>query len=100
MAKNGIAAAPKVLSTTAPPINPPRALATLKADIFAVEASSGAAEPYFITRICMGGTLAKETIPKKNAATTNAHWLEATKPIMKRETIIAVGQKMRVEHPD
>jgi len=34
------------------------------------------------------------------AATTNTHWFEATKPIMKRETIRAVGQKMRVEHPD
>ncbi len=42
-AANGMALALNELSMTAPPINPPSALAILKAEMFAVAASSGAA---------------------------------------------------------
>jgi hypothetical protein len=62
-----MAPAPNELSTMAPPINPPSAFAMLKAEMFAVAASSGAAFPYFITRICIGGTLAKDAMPKTKA---------------------------------
>jgi hypothetical protein len=48
-AANGIALAPNELSITAPPINPPTAFAILKAEMFAVAPSSGAAFPYFMT---------------------------------------------------
>ena len=66
-AAKGMALAPNELSTMAPPINPPSAFAILKAEMFAVAASSGAAFPYFITRICIGGTLAKDAMPKTKA---------------------------------
>jgi hypothetical protein len=55
----GIALAPSELSTAAPPINPPTAFAILKAEMFVVAASSGAVVRYFMTLICIGGTLAK-----------------------------------------
>src|SRR6266704_6984955 len=59
-----MAPGPNALSTRAPPIMPPSAFARLKAEMFVVAASSGAAVPYFMTRICIGGTLAKEVMPK------------------------------------
>jgi hypothetical protein len=55
-----MALAPNKLSTTAPPINPPSAFAILKAEELAVATSSGTALPYFMTRICIGGTLVKD----------------------------------------
>src|SRR5882724_2113702 len=93
-AAKGMALAPNELSITAPPINPPSAFAILKAEMFAVAASSGAALPYFMTRICIGGTLAKDATPKTNAAARNGHLNGATKPVTIRDAIIAAGQRM------
>jgi hypothetical protein len=61
----------------------------LKAEMLAVAASSGAALPYFMTRICIGGTLAKDAMPKRKAAARNGHLNGATKPATIRDTIIA-----------
>src|ERR1700675_4243280 len=72
-AAKGMTPAPNELSTMVPPINPPSAFAILKAEMFAVAASSGAAFPYFMTRICIGGTLAKDAMPKTKAAVRNGH---------------------------
>lgn len=57
-AANEMAFAPNELSTTAPPIRPPSALAILKAEMLAVAASSGAAFPHFMStaarlRLCV-----------------------------------------------
>src|SRR5258708_38586298 len=93
-AANGIALAPNELSTTAPPIIPPTAFAILKAEMFAVAASSGAAFPYFMTRICIGGTLAKDATPKKKAAARNGHLNGAASPTTIRDTTIAAGHRM------
>ncbi len=78
----------------APPINPPSAFAILKADMLAVAASSGAALPYFMTRICIDGTLAKDAMPNTKAAARNGHLNGATKPATIRDAVIAAGQRM------
>ena len=93
-AAKGMAPAPNELSTTAPPINPPSAFAMLKAEMFAVAASSGAALPYFMTRICSGGTLANDAMPKAKAAARNGHLNGAAKPATIKDTIIAAGHKI------
>src|SRR5258708_19593890 len=94
----GMALAPNELPTTNPPINPPSAFAKLKAEMFAVAASSGAAFPYFMTRICIGGTLAKDAMPKTKAAARNGHLNGPTNPTTVRDTIMAAGQRI-TEHP-
>ncbi|MNO04333.1 hypothetical protein D3C81_2253320 [compost metagenome] len=58
---------------------PPKALAMLKAEMFAVAASSGALLPYFITRICSDGTFANEVTPNAKAATRKAYGLLDTR---------------------
>jgi pimeloyl-ACP methyl ester carboxylesterase len=93
-AAKGIALAPSELSTTAPPIIPPTAFAILKAEMFAVAASSGAAFPYFMTRICIGATLAKDATPKMKAAARNGHLNGATSPTTIRDATIAAGHRM------
>src|SRR5258708_40352169 len=93
-AAKGIAPAPSELSTTAPPIIPPTAFAILKAEMFAVAASSGAAFPYFMTRICIGGTLAKDATPKMKAAARNGHLNGATSPTTIRDATIAAGHRI------
>src|SRR6266851_4381324 len=93
-AAKGMAPAPNALSTMAPPINPPSAFATLKAEMLAVAASSGAAFPYFMTRICIGGTLAKDAMPKTEAEARNGHLTGATNPTTMRDRIIAAGHRM------
>src|SRR6202166_1832707 len=70
-----------------PPINPPNAFAISRADMLTVAASSGAALPYFMTRICIGGTLAKDAMPKTKAAVRNGHLNGATKPATGIDTL-------------
>ena len=61
--------------------------------MFAVAASSGAALPYFMTRICIGGTLAKDAMPQTKAAVRNGHLNGATKPATIRDAIIVAGRR-------
>ncbi len=51
-----------------PPSQAPRAFPTLKAAMLIAEAIVGASPPYFITRVCRGGTVAKPKPPSKAIA--------------------------------
>lgn len=80
---------------TVPPITPPIAFATLKKMVLVAAACTGATAPYFMTRACIGGTLAKDTVPNKNAEATKAHRFDATKANTTSEAIVAMSHSMR-----